>query len=362
MQFFLEKKRIATIIILFLVSAGIAFATFNTFSKKEEKKEQPPEQEIVTQEEPTIAPRQWDGRMVAVKKRKQFPYCVMIENAAFDGVRPQSGLGSATIVYEIIVEGGITRFMAIFSDTIPDTIGPVRSARDNFLDVAAEYHCPYFHAGGSDTAIARIPKMKLRSVNGLIEYQYFFRDPFKYAPHDFFITRKNLKTAVKNHNWFFEPWPDVVQWEHVQEKDLANFLEKAQKKKGESLSIGFDFGYDVAWKYNAKKGVYTRMNAGVPHVDALTEKQLSASNVIVQYVDDGTLLPDKGRVNWPMTGEGKAHIFHHGYLFEGTWKKKSPKSRTLFFDETGEQIPLAVGNTWVEIVPPHVIVKRNISL
>lgn len=306
------------------------------------------------QQEVTKLPRQLDGVLVAPKKVKQFPYCVMIENAAFDAVRPQTGLNQATIVYEIIVEGGITRFMAVFGNERPEVLGPVRSARDNFVEVATEYNCPYYHAGGSDTALERMIDLKFRSVNGLNEYQYFWRDPQKFAPHDFFTSGDNLELAAKNHNWWNEAWPDFVEWTRLQEEDLAAYNAEVSPQPANILEIGFDPGYQARWDYNAKTEVYTRTTAGQKHIDAATGKVLQTKNIVIQYVEDGTAIEGKGRINWPLMGTGRVEILHDGRVYEGVWRKANEYSRTLFLDEDGEPLPLAAGNTWVEIVPPHV--------
>lgn len=309
---------------------------------------------VESEEEVTEFPRQLDGILVAPEDVQQFPYCVMIENAAFDGVRPQTGLNQAAIVYEIIVEGGITRFMAVFGNKRPEVLGPVRSARENFVEVAAEYNCPYYHAGGSDTALERMIDLKFRSVNGLNEYQYFWRDPLKFGPHDFFTSGDNMKLAAQNHNWWNEAWPDFIEWARLQEQDVAAYTAEASSQPADMVEIGFDFGYEARWDYNAKTGVYTRTTAGEKHIDAATGSVLQTQNIVIQYVGDGTPIPGKGRINWPMIGTGRVEILHNGRVYEGFWRKAHEYSRTLFVDEYGEPLPLAAGNTWVEIVPPHV--------
>lgn len=308
------------------------------------------ERTSVTQE-PTQRHRQLDGKLVEAEKYQQFPYCVMVENAAFDGVRPQSGLSEAEIVYELIVEGGITRFMAVYGKKRPERIGPVRSARDNFIAYAAEYNCPYYHAGGSDTGLQQIRDLSMRDVDALVEYQYFWRDPLKFGPHDLFTSGSLLKEGAKNHNWLNEELPDFEPWSRIDEKDAKTYT---KSRPSDKVQLGFDPGYQAEWNYNGNTTLYTRKTAGRPHVDAETGKPLSAKNIVILHVGDGTPIPGKGRINWPVIGKGKADVIYNGRAYRAFWSKKNPKSRTLFTDAQGQPFPLAIGHTWVQIAPPHV--------
>lgn len=313
------------------------------------------EQDIEVQEpEPTELNRQLDGKLVDAADAHQFPYCVMIENAAFDGVRPQSGLPDAEIVYEVIVEGGITRFMAVFGDSRPERIGPVRSARDNFVEFAYAYDCPYYHAGGSDTGLQHIRDLGMRDVDGLIEYQYFWRDPLKFGPHDFFTSGKLLQKAAKEHGWHNEPDPDFVRWERVDETGSKTYTTSAKSELADSVFVGYDPGYEAEWTYNGNSGVYKRKTAGVPHLDAETQKPLTAKNIVLLHVGDGQPIPGKGRINWPVIGRGKVDIVYGGRVYRGFWRKAGERSRLQFVDDEGNRLPLAIGNTWVQVVPPHV--------
>jgi hypothetical protein len=133
--------------------------------------------------------RQTDGVLVETSQAKLYPIAVMIENAAFGGVRPQAGLSYAQIVYEVVVEGGITRFMAIYAGDMPDVIGPVRSARPTYLEFAAEYDALYGHAGGSPEALQAISGLQVKDLSALAaDSRFFYRDGSKVAPHNLFTS------------------------------------------------------------------------------------------------------------------------------------------------------------------------------
>jgi hypothetical protein len=314
----------------------------------------------------------------------------MIENAAFGGVRPQSGLNSASVVYEVIVEGGITRFMAVFAGEQSDEVGPVRSARDTYLEFASEYDCMYTHAGGSYTAMTAIPRFGLRDLDALREPQFFWRDSTKYAPHNLFTSTEKLEEAVVAHSWHLEDEPDYESWNFVEavgapevseETDSAEAVEGEDTVAGEDteegaavveeetvengeeaisqLQILFGGSYNVQYDYNDEGNYYERTNGNILQTDAATGETLRTNNIVVMHVGAGTSIEGKGRINWPVTGEGDVEIYHDGRVYYGTWKKPSRTERTQFYDADGELLPLVQGNTWVEVVPDHITVEQS---
>lgn len=312
-----------------------ALSTVEEIKKKTKgKKEEPP----LTQ------PRRIDGIVVATSDANKVPACVMIENAAFSGVRPQSGLSSASVVYEVIVEGGITRLMAVFAGEQADPVGPVRSARDTYLEFASEYNCAYVHAGGSYTAVTALPRLGMRYIDALREAKWFWRDSTKYSPHNLFTNTNNLYEAItQGHSWTQEP--TYESWKFVTDEKIP-FGETVKE-----VNVRFGGSYDVTYTYNSDGKHYDRLNGGQAHADANTGKQLTVRNIIVQHVPVGDFIEGKGRVNFGVTGEGVVEIFRNGVVTKGTWKKTDRLDRTRFYDESGEQIALVRGNSWVEIVP-----------
>lgn len=306
-------------------------------------------------------PRLLDGVIVDRKSANTLPLCVMIENAAFDGVRPQTGLSRASVVYEVIVEGGITRFMAVFAsgDGESFTIGPVRSSRDTYLEFASEFDCPYIHAGGSFTAIQAIRNFDLRDVDGLIEGKYFWREAGKYAPHNLFTTREKLELAARDHAWTARNTDTLEPWRFIDAIPEEARPAPGSTDAATSVSILFGGSYDVLFTYDSARNVYLRHNGGVAHIDARTGEQLALQNVIVQFVDMGDAIEGKGRINWPVTGEGRVQVFHDGSIVEGRWKKTARNARTRFRDASGAPLALTRGSTWIAIVPPHISVSHD---
>lgn len=364
---------------------------FELFDDEEDEEE---EEEIITH-----LPRQIDGVIVEVGKENPVLSCVMIENLASTSVRPQKGLLNASVVYEVIVEGGITRFMAVFANDADHEVGPVRSARDTYLEFASEYNCQYTHAGGSYTAMNAIPRFGMRDLDGLREAGYFWRDSSRYAPHNLFTNREKLRESIVNHGWANEAPPTYDSWLFVQEdEELAAYIpeeflpledqieataetvvsdseeENADESTVEEsvseevtidenavseLTIAFGGSYDSKYVYNTETTVYERYNGGYLQTDATNGEILATKNIVVQYVEAGIPIQGKGRINWPVTGVGPVDIFHEGRKYSGTWKKTDRESRTQYYFDNGDEIPLLPGNTWVTIVPPHIGVTEQ---
>jgi len=292
---------------------------------------------------PLTMPRRIDGMVVATADSNKIPICVMIENAAFSGVRPQSGLSSASLVYEMIVEGGITRLMAVYGGEPADPVGPVRSARDTYLEFASELDCMYVHAGGSYTALLAIQEMELKDLEGLCEAKYFWRDPSKSSPHNFFTKTENLNDAViYGHGWTTAPNYESWKFKNATKRSIVTVSE---------INIYFGGAYDVQYKYNATNNNYERYNGGVDHTDNNTGNILTTNNIVVQKVPLGEYIEGKGRINFDVTGEGEAAIFNEGQAIEGKWVKLDRLSRTKYYDKAGKEIEFIPGNTWIEIVP-----------
>lgn len=296
----------------------------------------------------TIGARHLDGMMVATAQTNDWPICLMIENAAFDGVRPQAGLSRALVVYEVIVEGGITRLMGVFGGEPISKIGPVRSARDTYIEFVSELDCIYGYAGGSFTATQATQQLDLHTLNALSsDGKYYWRDSSLYAPHNLFTSWDLLLLAIRDKQ-LNTPDPTFDTWTfRDQPKELEKDAVLAQQ-------VNIDFSspsYAVRWVYNQEQGYYERYNGGVLQTDRETGDTLTARNVIVERVPPGEEIEGKGRINFSVTGEGEVLIFRSGEVVTGTWKKANRISRTQFFDDQGKSIELNRGNSWVEIVP-----------
>lgn len=298
-----------------------------------------------------------DGTKVDPDRAYRHPLAIMVEN--HPDARPQVGLDKASIVYEAITEGGITRFMAVYGPNDAAKVGPVRSARTYYIDWLSEFNAFYAHVGGNLDALDKINTDNILDLNQFsLGDKAYWREPEagKAIEHTMFTSTSKLYDYAFNE----KHWPTTSNFTSLKFKAP---LELSLRDPGQKVQINFSSAeYNVTWTYNPVTNTYLRAMAGQPHKDRDTGKQLSATNVIVQQMkrwEAPTAINENG---WAMQtiGSDKAKIFSQGKEIEGTWKKVDRTSRTLFYDNQGNEITFTPGQFWIEIVPPDIF--PNISI
>lgn len=285
--------------------------------------------------------RALDGVLDAPERERLPVVALVIENHS--KVRPQAGLDQASVVYEALAEGGITRFLAVYTMTgIFERIGPVRSSRPYFLDWVKEYDALFGHVGGSPEALAKAAQYEIRDLDQFFNARYYWRDPAVERPHNLFTASKFLIFALRDKD--ADKPSTFTPWTFADDPVLA-----ARPEGEQTLTIDYStFSYRVQWTYDRATNAYLRKNGDVAH-QTPDGKQLTAKNVIVLSVK--TSIADAGRLHMETTGEGKAVIFKNGKATEGLWKKPSRDDRMTFVDTDGKPITLTAGQTWIEVVP-----------
>jgi hypothetical protein len=262
----------------------------------------------------------------------------MIENSP--DARPQAGLKDAGVVFEAIAEGGITRFLALYQESQPDPIGPIRSVRPYYLDWAVPFDAPIAHVGGSAEALAQIRSQGLKDIDQFGNPGAYYRVSSRYAPHNMYSSRKLLLDLQNSKNYktsAFEGWP------RKDEKVL-----KTPKAAKIDFAIS-GFLYNPSFVYEAKTNSYLRSTSGRPHVDEKSGKQINPKVVIGMVVPKG--IHSNGiHSTYQTHGRGQAFIFQDGDVIQATWEKKNRKSMISFVDDKGEPIELNRGNTWISVV------------
>lgn len=295
---------------------------------------------------PSTWPRKTDGKIVSIYNWNRPPYAVMIENTP--AARPQSGLSQASIVYETLAEGGVTRFMAIFDQSVSlKNVGPIRSSRPYYVDWARENEALYVHAGGSPDAYNEIKKTLVRSYDGLSKTgaKYMFR--LCYGVHCLYSNSSKLSAMVRDAK-LTNVSTTAGAWSF---KDGATFANRPNTAK----KITIDFNgktYKAEWKYDRKSNTYKRFTAGVAAKDKNNGQQLAATNVLVLRIPKEKVLDKKGRLALNLIGTGKGTLYRDGQAIQIVWKKKSKIDKTQLYDASGKNlIQLNRGMTWVEVVP-----------
>lgn len=286
------------------------------------------------------------------------PLGVMVNNHV--DARPQSGLDKADITYEIVAEGGITRFLTFFQTSIPDKVGPIRSTREYYLVLVKELgDAMLMHIGWSPQALEAIESWPVRSLGR--GGAPFYRDPSRNVAVE--------HTAYSDGNSLIERGMELG-WSGVSENFVSwKFKDSPEKYSSfpDATNIAIDFwykgDYSSGFKYNPQNNSYLRFmgydenDLLIPHIDNETKKQLEVKNFIVMYAVETPITGDtSGRLEYELIGSGNAVVFIDGKQIPATWSKVSRDERTMFYDENGNEIEFNRGPFWISIVP-----SRNID-
>ena len=286
-----------------------------------------------------------DSRILANKAMR--PLAIMIENHR--KARPQTGLQEAELVYEIPVEGGITRFMAMFFH-VPGVLGPIRSCREYFVDRALEVDALYVHCGGSPKGYAYIKKSKVNSIDEIKYGKPFYRFKKRRAPHNLYSSGKKIINFMKK----------KVKMELPYKKLPLNYGKTGVvgTKKLDSIKIKYHGNYSVSYKYLKDKKRYQRYMNGKKDSDLHSKKAITPGTVVVQEANMKTV--DKaGRQEISFIGSGKIKVLHQGTVLEGAWRKQTPNGYTDFFTVDGKRIIFSNESpVWIQVVSP----KHKITL
>lgn len=273
------------------------------------------------------------------------PLAVVVENHR--AARPQFGLSDACLVYEFLAEGGITRFLAIYTHGDVSQIGPVRSARPYLIQTAREYGAVLVHCGGSPEAYAMLSGDPAH-IDELRNSSTFWRMKTRRAPHNLLTSTERLLARVAglglderlDREGFGLRFPG---W-------LFSYRPVASPENdGERIVINYGGSYSAEYIYDGKTNRYTRYMAGEPHIDGLSGKPIEVSSVIVQHVET-EVVDEAGRLKMDLSGTGKAEVFTGGRRIEGSWRKIGD-GRTVFVDGKGQLVRLNPGKVWVQVVP-----------
>lgn len=285
---------------------------------------------------------------------KTRPYAVMINNHS-TARKYHAGLQDAYIVYEFIVEGGITRFLALFRDVNVEKIGSVRSARHYFLDYALENDAIYVHWGWSPQAESDIKKLKINNINGLTyEGTYFYRDKelkkLKVSTeHTGFTNTEMLDTAAKKLKYNRDMNKELLLNYSVDDINLNN---RENAIIANNVEIKYSNGFKSSYVYDKENMVYKRFVNDKEHTDYGTKKQYTFKNIITYQVKNYTIKGDtSGRQEFENIGSGTGYYITNGYAVKINWKKESRSSQTKYTYEDGTEINVNDGNTFIQIQP-----------
>lgn len=297
------------------------------------------------------------------------PLGVMIEN--HENARPQSGINSADITYEIVAEGGITRTMNIYYCQAPAQVGPIRSARTYFLDYMSEYgDSPlYAHVGGANTpgpadALGQISDYGWAGYNDLnqfsIGFPTFWRDYNRLGhntatEHTMYSTTDKLWKFAEEDRGLSVKGDNGTPWD----KGFEEYTFKDNESKGSAQTVHIEHwpnysDYFIDWVYDPSTNTYKRENGGEPHLDKNTDKQLEAKNIVVIFTGESNAndgYENNVHLLYDTVGSGDVFIYMDGKEIKGEWSKDSRTDKTIFTDSSGKEVEFNRGKIWIHVVP-----------
>lgn len=289
------------------------------------------------------------------------PIAVMIDNNI--GNEKHAGLQDSYLNYEIIVEGGLTRIMAIYKDKDVSLIGPVRSSRHYFLDYALESDAIYTHYGWSPYAEKDIKNLGVNNINGLTDEAPFWRDRKIKAPHNVFTSINNIQKyaseknySMKSKDWkLFKYSADEINLNPAETQSENTSIEENQQNTEEvetanQISMTYSNHQARSYSYDSENKYYLRSMNGIAHLDKTTNLQLHYKNIIIEKVENYSL-DSYGRQDLKTVSSGEGYFITNGYAKPITWEKDSRSSKTEYKYKNGKGIVLNDGNTFIQIVP-----------
>lgn len=277
------------------------------------------------------------------------PYAVMIN--CHNGALPQAGVNDAYIVYELMVEGGITRMMALYKDADTAKIGSVRSARTQYIDYVYENDAIYVHAGGAKDALNQIYSEKISEVD--VDGKYGVRDNTlgRSYEHTLFTNTELLNNAVtKNSIRNTTEVSNLLEYS-AEEIDLSKYT---TAKKASDVSIKYSNYRTSIYEYDETNKNYLRYMNSTKNTDLVTKEQYTAKNIIAYAVkySNYTYNGYSAYQKLDNIGSGEGYYISNGYAVPITWEKKDEKSQTVYkIKETGEKLIVNDGNTYIQIYP-----------
>jgi hypothetical protein len=269
-----------------------------------------------------------------------------IDNGS-EAPRPQSGLNSTDIVFDEMVEGGLTRLVAIWHSRQPDAIGPVRSIRPMDPDITSPFGGIVCFSGGQQVFVNMINEAPVFVASETTEQGKgtFSRSSDRIAPHNVIV---NVQKLASDHPELTAPAQQFQYGKDVQTSSAGLTGEAVTK-----FEVKFPQA-SALWTPSSDGTKWLRTQDGKLLMDKLDGAQVAATNVVVLSVKIDRSYLDRKYGHIPktiMVDSGKAWVFSGGKLIEANWAKASATSPIVLTDMAGSPVLLAPGNTWVELMP-----------
>ena len=286
----------------------------------------------------------------AIRKR---PVLVRIPNDV--SARPQSGLSKADMVWELLAEGGITRYMAVFQSEEVEQIGPIRSARLSDLHYAPMLRGILAHVGASSVVLAGVRAAASRGefvdVDQFLYGSYYTRVTFRSPPQNVYTSTARIRDAAKSAGDTGSVDVPALAYHRA-----TNDLDADPTAAANTIAVPYLGAMSLQYRYDPASGGWTHVQGGSLVTDATTGKPVVATNVVVIFTDitprPGIVEDSNGSLSLEIrsTGTGSVAVFTRGKRYDGTWSRQGLEMYR-FADAAGNSITLEAGQTWVHVIP-----------
>lgn len=277
------------------------------------------------------------------------PIAIMIDNIKF--AWPQTGLKDAYLIYEIIVEGGQTRLMALFKDKNTAQVGPIRSARHYYLDFAMENDAIYTHFGGSPKAYQDIKSLAVNDLDGINTSGFAERDRTRKAPHNVYgnlALMKSVASNKKNYRMTTNQSP-ILPYSY----NTVDLSEEDGVKPANNLTLKYSNFHTTTYRYDSENKLYFRAMNGIDHKDRVTGESYKFKNIIILKLENDKLIDNsrKDRQEVYTIGSGQGYYVTNGYSIPITWNKTSRGAKTIYRKLNGDKLKINDGTTFIQLQP-----------
>jgi hypothetical protein len=302
---------------------------------------------------PSSLPADWayadlDGVAAPQAAAHRLPMAIMIDDNTV--ARPQSGISSASIVYQAYADGGEDRYMFVFQEGMATDIGPVRSARPYYVYWADEYKALYGHFGGDANSLRVVIPANAKNIYNMDDLNGgacpYHRIDTRAAPHNAYTNSAALISCAAQ-----KAYPATFQ--NLPTRTFKDDMPVAQRPASQTVSITYRTGI-VGYQYDPASDSYLRIIGGAPEVDPANGNKVYARTVVIMYQAYGTdphALDEASRPYVYNVGSGKATIFIEGKAIAATWKKTANTTLTRFYDSSGHEIPFVRGEIFMQSIP-----------
>ncbi len=296
-----------------------------------------PEEPVETPEEPP------QEETVHPLISERYPWAIMINNHS--AARPQSGLSSASLIYEILVEGRLTRLLVITEDA-QALVGPIRSARPAFCDFALEWQAFYAHVGNYEYVLNHPYGDEIKDMDQFYHgSNAYYRETHRVAPHNVYANLDDLYEAARSEGYEIDLPEEGLG--HFNQYDAYHDYGNAPSAKVISFSYDNYTGLDYRW--NDEKQIYEKYINAEAVVEEFTEEVIEIGNIILLRRPHSKM-PNGVHEKVEYVGEGEAIYCTGGKMYTVTWKKEDNNTPTKYFID-GEELILNPGLTFINVIP-----------